>query len=117
MKKRALVILVALALILAIPANAAQGRTANVIPGLSFSGTTATCTVLVSGDYSTDEIFLVVELWQESSVVDTWNEEGEGYINFSETAKVSKDKSYTLKVYPVINGQELSMASITKTCS
>ena len=116
MKKRVLVIVSLLALMLTIPAYAAQKRAPDVLPGLSFNGTTATCSVLASGDYITDDISLEIELWQGNNLIESWSKSGEAYIEFADTVSVIKGKTYTLKVYAEINNVEIPVVTITKTC-
>ena len=50
MKKRILAMVSVLILMLTIPAYAVQSRAPAVLPSLSFSGTKATCEVLVTAD-------------------------------------------------------------------
>lgn len=50
MKKRILAMASVLILMLTIPAYAVQSRAPAVLPSLSFSGTKATCEVLVTAD-------------------------------------------------------------------
>ena len=117
MKKRLFLILTVLACVLATTAYATQERAADVLPSLSFSGTRATCYVSVMGDYDTDEIEVDVELWQGSTRVASWSDSGDGYVDSVRTVTVTKGKAYTLKAYATINGVDLPMAYITRTCS
>lgn len=116
MKRKMVVILAVLTFVLTIPAFAAQERSPAVMPSLSFNGTTATCTASVYGDYTTDEIEVDVELWQGKTLVNSWSDEGTEYVDSVRKATVAKGKEYTLKVYATINGRDLPMAYITKTC-
>ena len=116
MKRKMVVILAVLAFVLTIPAFAAQERSPAVMPSLSFIGTTATCTVSVYGDYTTDEIEVEVELWQGKTLVKSWSDEGTEYVDSIRKATVTRGKEYTLKAYATINRKALPMAYITKTC-
>ena len=58
MKKRILAMVSVLILMLTIPAYAVQSRAPAVLPSLSFSGTKATCEVLVTADNYMDDISL-----------------------------------------------------------
>ena len=116
MKRKMVVIFAVLTFILTIPAFAMQERSPAVMPSLSFNGTTATCTVSVYGDYTTDEIEVDVELWQGKTLVKSWSDEGTEYVDSVRNATVTKGKEYTLKAYATINGRDLPMAYITKTC-
>lgn len=56
MKKRILAMVSVLILMLTIPAYAVQSRAPAVLPSLSFSGTKATCEVLVTADNYMDDM-------------------------------------------------------------
>ena len=104
-----------LILMLTIPAYAVQSRAPAVLPSLSFSGTKATCEVLVTADNYMDDIYLEIELWRGSVKIEDWTVSGEGFIDFSKTASVAKGNTYTLKVYAEINNVEITPVSLTKT--
>lgn len=113
-KHKTVVILAVLIFVLTIPASAAQERSPAVMPSLTFNGATATCTVSVYGDYTTDKIEVNVELWQDTTLIKSWSDEGEEYVDSVRRANVTKGKEYTLKAYATINGKDLPMAYITK---
>lgn len=115
MKKRILAMVSVLILMLTIPAYAVQSRAPAVLPSLSFSGTKATCEVLVTADNYMDDIYLEIELWRGSVKIEDWTVSGEGLIDFSKTASVAKGNTYTLKVYAEINNVEITPVSLTKT--
>lgn len=115
MKKRILAMVSVLILMLTIPAYAVQSRAPAVLPSLSFSGTKATCEVLVTADNYMDDIYLEIELWRGSVKIEDWTVSGEGFIDFSKTASVAKGNTYTLKVYAEINNVEITPVSLTKT--
>ena len=84
---------------------------------LSFEGTTATCSVKISAEKSTDNIVVSVQLYQGTTLVSEWNDvSGKGTFSFSETATVKKGKSYTMKTKCTINGKSQSVADVTKKC-
>lgn len=116
MKKKVLFLVVILILTLSAPAFAAQTRATDIIPGISFNGTTAKCTVVVSGDKSTDEIQVDIELWQGTKKIASWSKEGLAFVSFSDTVEVTAGESYTLKVYATINGVSKPMVSTSSTC-
>lgn len=115
MKKRILAMVSVLILMLTIPAYAVQSRAPAVLPSLSYSGTKATCEVLVTADNYMDDIYLEIELWRGSVKIEDWTVSGEGFIDFSKTASVAKGNTYTLKVYAEINNVEITPVSLTKT--
>lgn len=116
MKKRMALILIALAMMLTVPAFAVQMRSAGVYPHLSFNGTTATCVVAVEGENSTDSIEVDVELWESGVRKDTWSASGVEYIELVRMASVTSGSTYTLKAYATVNGRDLPMSYVTKRC-
>jgi len=116
MKKRMGLLLVILAMMLTVPAFAAQLRSAAVYPNLSFNGTTATCMVSVEGERATDRIEVDMELWEGNVRKNMWSTSGTEYIEFERTASVTRGRTYTLKAYATVNGRDLPMSSVTKTC-
>jgi len=116
MKKRVLAFLVVLIMALAIPAYGAQPRALQIYPVLSFSGETATCGVRVVGNNATDEISADVELWSGNRRLDSWSVSGTYFVNFSDTASVTRGESYTVKVYVTINDVSQPMVSTSGVC-
>lgn len=119
MKKKILTLLLVVILLvaLAVPALAAQQRANDITLGMLFDGTTATCLVTATGDYTTDYIELDIELWQRNRLVATWTASGYLYVDVAlPYDNAISGKNYTLKVYPTFNGEDYSMVSITRTC-
>ena len=85
-------------------------------PAISFDGTTANCRVSVSADRSTDQISAVIQLWNGSTRIARWTDSGTGYLLFSNSATVSKGKTYELTVDVKINGVSKPQVSIEGTC-
>ncbi|MCR5500390.1 MAG: hypothetical protein K6F31_08355 [Acetatifactor sp.] len=113
----AILSVISIVLALSITAKAANESVVIIRPGLSFSGTTATCTLKVFGEYTTDSIVASVTLKHGSSTVKQWtNLTANGYMDFSDTAPVSHGVTYTMQVTVSINGVPYSVADITKTC-
>lgn len=115
MRKFAL-LLALLLLVLPVTANAATPRLINIKPEIGFDGTTANCTVSVTGNSMTDEIEVVVKLWQGTSCIATWKTSGTGYVAFSQTKTVTKGKEYTLTADVSINGVAQATSSFTSKC-
>ena len=87
-------------------------------PKLSFSGTTATCSVIIrSGASSTDKISVTAKLWNGRTCLKTWTASGTGRVSLSKTATVSKGKTYKLTVDYTVNGVKQPQKSVTRTCS
>ena len=97
MKKRISVVFVFLVLcmLVSIPAFAAQ-KASMVEPSLSFTGTTANCSVSITALGKT--ISATMELWHGSTRLASWSDNGTSLLSLSETYPVVSGLSYTLKV-------------------
>lgn len=111
-------ILLALLLLAAIftTAQASPARIPPAYPALSFSGTTANCSVYIRADNSNDSISATIQLWQGSSCVATWYASGVGTLTYSTSKAVTSGLQYTLTVDATINGSSIPRVSTTKTC-
>ena len=116
MKKRIIPLILLLAMLLSLSAYAASPRVMTILPAISFDGTTANCRVSVSADRSTDQISAVIQLWNGSTRIARWTDSGTGYLLFSNSATVSKGKTYELTVDVKINGVSKPQVSIEGTC-
>lgn len=108
-------LIVLFALILAVPAYAQPLRTVTIQPGLSFSGTQATCSLEVYANSYSDEISARIVLKRGASTVASWEVDDVGDLIFSDTVSVSKNATYTLTAYVSINGNSYPPSSVTKT--
>lgn len=117
MKKRIIPILFVFLILFSSTAYAASSRAAQVVPRISFSGSTATCTAFIAADRSTDEIKAVVKLWQDNHCIATWNKSSVGDLAFRGTARASKGKTYRLTVDATLAGKPLPQFSIKGTYS
>ncbi len=114
--KKALYILMLVCIILfvnIVPAHADSMRSP-AIPQLTFSGTTANCSVNIKQTGKT--ISATLDLWYGSICVASWHDTGVSRLNISETIGVGHGKTYTLSVYGTIDGVPFSGGSVTKTC-
>lgn len=116
LKKRIFPILFVFLIVFSSTAYAASSRVAPVVPGISFNGTTATCTVFVYAEQMTDDIDAVIKLWQGSQCIKTWEESSVGDLAFSGTATVSRGKTYQLTVDVTLAGNTQPRVSIQGTC-
>jgi len=99
------------------PVKAAEQSYGVAIPDLTFSGTTATCSLDVLAGNVTDSIIATVMLKRGNSIVKQWqNLTDTGDLYFSDTASVVHGYTYTLHVTLSINGVTYNVADITKTC-
>lgn len=95
-------------------AYAAQQRSTNIQPTLTFSGRTATCECKVSDPGK--RISVSMELWDGSTLIDSWSANGLSTILLNETCTVTRGRTYTLTVRCTIDGTSISPTSITKKC-
>lgn len=116
MKKRIGAILLAAAILssLAISAAAAQPRTNDCTPILSFSGTTATCYVSITA--LGKPITATLELWHGSTRMAKWTDSATSRLIIDEDCSVTKGETYTLKVSGTIDGEPFSSTPVTDTC-
>ena len=98
-----------------IPANAASTRAISVEPDINFDGTRATCSVLIFGDRTTDEIEATMELRQGGRLIADWSDSGYGILKIRETATVARNTTYTLEIEYSVNGDSKTPVSISRT--
>ena len=114
MKKRFITISLVIVLLISLCASvyAVESRTQQVFPSLSFSGTTANCSVSVYGD---SKIEVTLELKNGTKLVDSWSDSGTNYVMLSGSHKVVSGQTYTLIASGTINGRTFN-TSTTGTC-
>lgn len=115
MKRTVFAVLLLLALVFPVSAQAAQ-RLAIARPSITFSGTTATCSVSARGNSTKDSISLTAKLYNGSTCIATWTDSGTGSLNFSKTKTVQSGNTYKLTADVTINGTALATASASGTC-
>lgn len=115
MKKVVFAALLLFLIAIPVSAQATQRSTAS-IPNITFSGTTATCTVSVNGDSANDSISLTAKLYCGSDCIATWTDSGTGRLSIVKTKSVQSGKNYKLTADVTINGTALATASTTGTC-
>ena len=116
MKKRMIPMAVLFMFMLSISAQAVQLRAIRSTPSLTFSGTTATCSVDCKSGNSTDRLSVTLTLWQGSTWVDSWTSSGTGRVLISEQCTAKSGKDYKLVLSYTVNGQAQSSVSVTGTC-
>lgn len=114
MKKRFLLLFLVVTMVLAMPV---QARVPSASPSLSFSGTTANCSIKVVGDKSTDEISVTLELWRGTTCLASWEDSGTGRLSMNETETVTKGYTYKLTADVTINGKTLPQVEVSARCS
>ena len=105
--------MVVMSFILAIPAYASAERSIDIYPSLKFNGTTATCTVTIMGERTTDKIFATMKLQQGNRLIDNWSASSSGVLKMDKIADVAKNKTYTLIVEYTINGVAQKPVSVS----
>ena len=107
---------IALLLLLGILSSTAMAATrADQTPFLSFSGTTANCSVSIKalGKY----IDATLELWQGSTLVDSWHNTGNNKVYISGThSNCTPGVTYTLTVTGTIGGVTITCTPATGSC-
>lgn len=116
MKARISALLLLLLLLLTSTAYAEDMRLNYSYADISFSGTTATCTVFIPGNDSSDQISAAIELRCGNQSIKTWNDSSSGVLRFKDTVSVTKGKTYDLVVEYTINGKAQSSFSDSGTC-
>ena len=115
LRKRIICMMLLITMAFVIPANAASTRAISVEPDINFDGTRATCSVLIFGDRTTDEIVATMELRQGGRHIDDWSASGYGILKISETATVARNTTYTLEIEYSVNGDSKTPVSISRT--
>lgn len=105
-----------LALLLISPVCAAERSASRVYPSLTFSGTTANCSVTVIADSAEETISITVKLWDGSTCIKTWNDTGTGTLVFKGTATVEKGKTYDMTVDVTIDEEEYATQTVSGVC-
>lgn len=115
MRKRILALALIFALLLSMTAFAAETRVISpVSPSLSFSGTTANCSVTVSEAGA--DIDVTLTLYRGWSVIGSWSDSGRHSVSISESCGVTKGLEYRLVATGTIDGVAFTSAEVVGTC-
>ena len=115
MKKRFFLFVILLVLMLGLTAHAASmAYVAN--PSLSFSGTTAYCSVVCRGDKTTDSISATLTLYQGNTQIGSWSNSGTFRVPVSGNCSVVSGVTYRLELTWTVNGVTQPDVSVTNTC-
>ena len=115
LKRISLCLLVIMIIILTVPAYAVSPRATMVVPNITFNGTEADCNVRITANKATDKIVATMELWQGTTLIDSWNGNGLWTLKLNGTADVQKNKTYTLVIEYSINGVNQTPATYSRT--
>ncbi|MEY8386506.1 hypothetical protein AALC17_04290 [Oscillospiraceae bacterium 38-13] len=116
MKKRFFALIALTVLVLSISAQAVELRTVSVKPGLYFSGTTATCSVICRGAGSDDALDVTLTLYQGSTYIDSWSDTGTGRVALTGSCTVERGKTYKLVVDYSVNDEAKPSVYTTAKC-
>ena len=116
MKKIALLLAIVLLVAMPLTAQAATPRTITVSPALSYTGTTANCSVLVVAENMSHEIEVTIKLWHGTTCLETWYTSGNGYLSWRDTATVTLNNTYELTIDAVINGNAKDRITVSRKC-
>lgn len=108
-------VIVVLLLLGALSSTVMAATRADQTPSLSFSGTTANCAVSIKafGKY----IDATLELWQGSTLVDSWQNTGNNRVYISGThSNCTPGVTYTLTVTGTIGGVPITCTPVTGSC-
>lgn len=117
MKKRVSALLLLLVMALTLWASAAPRYSTlyKVSPRLSFSGTTANCSMIVEADKGTS-ITATMTLYHNGEEVKAWTAYGTTSIAVSKICGVTKGERYTLELTATANGETVT-ESVSATCT
>lgn len=116
MKAKSVIVSFLLALLLMSTAYAQDIRAASPGAHLFFSGTTATCYVVIPGAHGDDEINATIELRCGSQSIESWTKNSVGFLEFTDYVSVTKGKTYELVVDYTVNGEAQTSISDSGTC-
>lgn len=116
MKTKKIIAVFLFVLLLISNANAQEMRTISLGAQLSFSGTTATCHVVIPRPDYSDVISATIKLCCDGQSIKTWNESANGYLLFDGTVSVTKGKTYELVVDYTVNGKAQTSLYDSGTC-
>lgn len=115
MKRRFFLFAILLLFVLGLTAHAAS-MAYDANPSLSFSGTTAHCTVVCRGDKTTDSISATLTLYQGNTEIASWSNFGTFRVPVSGNCNVTSGLTYRLKLSWSVNGVSLPDVEVSNTC-
>ena len=112
--KRILLTIVLVSILASSSVMSAAVRAISVTPTLTFTGTTAYCSVRINEIGK--QIEATLELWHGTILVDSWSGSATSYWVIARNHSVISGQTYTLKVSGTIDGIPFTGNSVTKTC-
>lgn len=114
MKKRLSALIVVLLFMMTFTTYAAQPRLINPTVVLSFDGTTANCSAVVTS--AGDRMSLRLELWNGNVLTKSWSATGYSAVTIEGSCRVVKGQTYELLVTGTIGGNSFTSPSVISTC-
>ena len=114
MRKIALLLVLVILVSMPLSVQAAAPRALLVRPNISYSGNVAAFVVNIYGNSTSDHLEATIKLWRGNSCIKTWEEAGNGYIFFSETATITPGSTHTLTVDLWVNDVAQDRVSFSK---
>lgn len=108
--------ILALIIMLSVPlsAQAATPRILSITPGITYSGSTATCSVRILGNSTSEHIEATIRFWKGNRCLETWQTSGNGFVLFSGTANAIEGNTYQLTVDVTFDGETKPRVSFSK---
>lgn len=116
MKRRVLCVLLIVALLIPVAAQAVTPRAPYAYPDITFNGTTAICSSQITAVNPTDRITATMSLYDGTYKMISWSASGVGYVEFSHSKAVESGTTYKLNLRFSINGVQQPAVEIQKTC-
>ena len=114
MQKRILPVFLSLILVACMGSVAVQARAQKVTPSLTFSGTTAQCSAVITS--SGEKIQATMELWQGNKLLQSWSDNGVSFVTLDGSHRVSHGETYTLEVHGSIGGSPFEGNAVSRKC-
>lgn len=114
MWKRTILVAICFILFCVPTVQAAEPRITVNQPALQFSGTTALCEFSISNFGKS--ISVTLELWNGSTLVESWTQSGISVVTISENCTVVSGNTYTLVASGTCGGEVFSGVSVTRKC-
>lgn len=119
--KKARIIIAILLVLVVIPASIAfaaseESESCRFVPSaptLTATGSTASCKAQIRALGSS--IDATLELYQGSTLINSWHKTGTSYVSFNETEPFTSGLSYTLTLSGTVDGVAFTPVSVTKT--
>jgi len=113
MKRKASLFIVLL-FMMTLATHAVQPKLINTRLFLSFEGTTANCSAVVTS--AGDKIDIDLELWHNDTLIKSWPASGNSSVTVEGSCRVTKGQTYKLLVTGIIGGKSYTSPAVFETC-